>query len=345
MVKTSWKRNSIIFITSLIVIFLLSGCGTTATKNDVQGIETPGDTDVPGQSDTAQTVDVTMCLEKVDASRLDDQELPYQRIVVDSNAVAYYMSLYDVPLVGIPTTSKPLPEEYKGLPEIGIAVNPNIETIVSLNPDLFVGDRVLEHFTKEPLEKHGITTFYLDNSSYDAVFDSIMELGQLLNREEIGAAFIECQKEKEAAILADIDHLHDKKVALILGTAEYYKLGTANSYLGSILEKIGVVNIAGKIGETDQDYVTFSKESLIAENPDYIFALAHGGNPAEVKKSFEQEFADPIWDEITAKKENQIFYLDSTNFPVTGTINNVETMEAIVNLLTEGVTANGSENE
>ncbi len=329
------KRTVIFFF--LISLLFITGCATT-TQNQDSGKITDN-SDPVGQKEVDKRSRENLCIEQIDTESFAERSFPYERIVVDSNTIAYYMALYDAPVVGIPKTSKPLPEKYEGLPEIGIPVDPNIEVIVSLNPDLFVGDKVLEHFTKEPLEKHGINTIYLDNSSYDAVYESIIELGKIFEREEIGEAFVDCQKEKEAAALADIEELKDKKVALILGTAEYFKLGTKNSYLGSILEKIGVENIANKIGETDQDYITFSKESLLAENPDYILAISHGGNPAEVKKAFEQEFAQPVWDQVKAKANGQIYYLDSSQFPVTGTIRNVETLEALVDLLAKGATS------
>ena len=321
-----------IFLFGLISILLVAGCGIEENRKQ-QGNDSPDDSTKNEAIESQQQIP---CIERIDPDHFADRDFPYERIVVDSNTIAYYMALYDAPVHGIPKTNKPLPEKYKDLPEIGIPVDPNIEVIVSLEPDLFVGDQVLEHFTKEPLGKHGIPTLYLDNSSYDAVFNSIIELGKLFEREEIGEAFVECQKEKEAIVLTEAASLQDKKVALILGTAEYYKLGTGNSYLGSILKKIGVQNIAETVGKTDQDYITFNKESLIAENPDYILALSHGGNPAEVKRAFEQEFSQPIWDRVTAKQKEQIYYLDSSKFPVTGTINNVETLEALVNLLTKG---------
>lgn len=329
-----------IFIAVLIFVFLTGGCNTTTTQDRIKSAHSEKESAPAQQHEYGDNLQELSCIEQIDRDQFAERDFPYERIVVDSNTIAYYMALYDAPLAGIPKTTKPLPEAYQDLPEIGIPVNPNIEVIVSLTPDLFVGDRVLEHFTKDPLEKHGIPTVYLDNASYDAVFDSIIELGELLNRKEIGEAFVECEKEKESAVLTNIEPLHEKKVALILGTAEYYKLGTKNSYLGSILEKIGVLNIADKIGKTDQDYITFSKESLIAENPDFILAISHGGNPAEVRKAFEQEFSEPIWNNVTAKQNEQIYYLDSSKFPVTGTIHNVETLAALVDLLTKGATNN-----
>jgi iron complex transport system substrate-binding protein len=269
--------------------------------------------------------------------------LPFERIVVDSPSIAHYMSLYNVPLVGIPTTTKPMPEEYEGLTDIGIAVQPNIETIVSLDPDLYVGDKVLEQFSKDQVESYGINTVYIDNSSYEAVFDSVLEIGELLGFKDIGETFVSEQRAQESVILEQAEELAGKKVALIMGTAEAYQLATPNSYLGSILEKIGVENIAEEVGETSQEYVTYSKESLVASNPDYILALAHGGEPEQVEQSFKDEFSSSFWDDTTAKRQEQIYYIDSNQFPVTGSIDNVDVLERVVRLLERGSIDDGGQ--
>lgn len=290
----------------LLVMFVLSGCGQEPAGNQANEDE------------------------ETDAEAAD------ARIVVDSPAIAHYMAIFDVPLVGIPTTDRPLPEEYEGLPEIGIAVKPNIEKIVSLEPDLFIGDKVLAQFSKEQVESKGIETLYLDNSSYDSVFDSILEVGELLGKPEVAEEFIAEQRAEEEQLLAQAEALKGKKVALLMGTAESYQLATKNSYLGSILKKIGVDNVADEVGDTDQEYVTFTKESLVAANPDYILALAHGGDPEQVEASFKDEFASTIWDDTTAKQEDQIHYIDSEQYPVTGSVYNVQILEKIVNLLERG---------
>jgi iron complex transport system substrate-binding protein len=323
MVKVFQQRNrkKWIFIIGLLFVFslVIAGC----QDNSETDSDDPSENEEAVQEDTQEET-------------TQQEALAYENIVVDSPSIAHYMALYDIPLVGIPTSSKPMPEEYEGVTEIGIAVEPNIETIVSLDPDLFVGDQVLEQFSKEQVESHDIETLYLDNSTYDAVFESILTLGETFGLEEKGEEYIEEAREKEAEVLEEAESLEGEKVALVMGTAESYQLATNNSYLGSILEKIGVENVAEEIEDTDQEYVTFSKESLVAANPDYILALAHGGDPAQVEASFQDEFESDFWNDTTAKMEHQIYYLDSLYFPVTGSIDNVEVLERVVDLLEQG---------
>lgn len=321
MFRKTNRKWFILLVGILLSLFVLAGCGQDST--------TEGEPEETNQDTETEEV--------------EEQALPYENIVVDSPSIAHYMAIYDIPLVGVPTTSKPMPEEYEGLTEIGIAVDPNIETILSLDPDLFIGDQVLEQFSKEKVESRDIETLYLDNSSYDAVFDSILELGELMGLEEVGDEFVEAEKAKEAEILEQAASLEGKKVALLMGTAESYQLATNNSYLGSILEKIGIDNVADVIEDTDQEYVTFNKESLVDANPDYILALAHGEDPDQVAASFEEEFESSIWEDTTAKIQDQIYFIDTLHFPVTGSVQNVEVLENLVNLLENGPTDDSEE--
>lgn len=314
--KGKSKQFGMILAVLLLGFFILTGCQQDSASNESE----------EGTNEE----------EKNEENTSSEAALPYEKIIVDSPAIAHYMALYDIPLVGVPTTEKAMPEVYEGVTEIGVAVKPNIETIVSLDPDLFIGDQVLQQFSRELVESHGIETLYIDNSSYEAVYDSILQIGELMGLGEKGEAFVAEQRELESEILERAEGLKGKKVALIMGTAESYQLATKNSYLGSMLEKIGVENVTD-VEDTDQEYMTFSKESLVADNPDYIIALAHGGNPHQVAQSFEEEFSSSFWSDTTAMQEDQIYFIDSFTFPVTGSVYNVETLEKVVNLLERGV--------
>ena len=50
----------------------------------------------------------------------------------------------DANVVGIPTTQLEMPEKFKGLPEVGQSMNPDLEVVASLNPDVFVMDNAFK---------------------------------------------------------------------------------------------------------------------------------------------------------------------------------------------------------
>ena len=57
------------------------------------------------------------------------------RLVATSPAVAQICSRLNLDLVGVCNTSGTLPEKYDKVKKVGMAMNPDLETIKSLNPD------------------------------------------------------------------------------------------------------------------------------------------------------------------------------------------------------------------
>lgn len=66
------------------------------------------------------------------------------RLVATSPAVAQICSRLNLDLVGVCNTSGTLPEKYDNVKKVGMAMNPDLETIKSLNPDYVLSPSSLE---------------------------------------------------------------------------------------------------------------------------------------------------------------------------------------------------------
>src|SRR5690625_3428154 len=56
------------------------------------------------------------------------------QIISTTIALTEIMDALELELVGVPTSYKELPERYQGLPEVGMAAQPDMEIIKSLQP-------------------------------------------------------------------------------------------------------------------------------------------------------------------------------------------------------------------
>lgn len=263
--------------------------------------------------------------------KIDPSNLQYKSIIAGSASVAEYLAKLQIPVAGV-TDQDSIPEVYKDAKRIGLPRKLNLEIISSLNPDLFVGDKTLEEVNTKDLGNFEVEKLYLTNSSFEAVFNSIEELGAKFGREELAKKTIEEIKSKESEVLSGIDSIKDKKVVVLFGTGESYKLATENSFIGSLLEKLGVKNLAKGMAKGPRPYVDFSLENIVAENPDYILTLSHG-NKEQAKKMFEAEMEKELWKSTTASKEGNVISLNDKDFPVTGNIHIMETLEELKELL------------
>lgn len=235
----------------------------------------------------------------------------------------------DAEVVGIPTTKLEMPERFKGLPEVGQSMSPDLEIVASLEPDVFVMDNLFRESVEESLNEYDFNTFFIKTSSYTEYLESIEELGKVINKEEEAAALINEFKDVEKEATAKKG---DKapSVAIIFGGGENFMLATETSYLGDLAKAVGVTNIASNIdGEVENGYIQLSLEHILEQNPDYILRFAHG-NLEETKKSFDEAFdKNPAYQELDAVKNNKVVDLDPAVFNVSA---NLKVKEAIKTL-------------
>ena len=62
----------------------------------------------------------------------------------------------EVELVGVPTSSKTLPKRYKGLPEVGNPMSPDMEKVKSLKPSEVLSVTTLEYELKPVFDGVGM---------------------------------------------------------------------------------------------------------------------------------------------------------------------------------------------
>lgn len=167
-------------------------------------------------------------------------------------------------LIGVDRYSN-WPKSITNLPKLGGGLDPNIEAIISLNPDLvLVGSSPR---ASERMKSLGIPVFSLDSKSYADVKRTIEKLALIL-----GVPKRDAQK-----IWDDID-LGVEKASKLLppGVAKakvYFEVNRApyaagpNSFIGETLGRLGLVNIMpASLGP----FPKISPEFVVSLNPDVI---------------------------------------------------------------------------
>ena len=239
----------------------------------------------------------------------------------------------DANVVGIPTTQLEMPEKFKGLPEVGQSMNPNLEVVASLNPDVFVMDNAFKDSVEKSLKEYDFNTFFLKTNTYTDYIKSIEELGKTIDKEEEATTLINELKNIEKEVKSKKG---DKAptVAIIFGSGENFMLATETSYLGDLVKTVGGKNIASKLDKNvENGYVQLSLEYILEQNPDYILRFAHG-NLEETKKSFDKAFdKNPAYQELNAVKNNKVVDLDSNVFNVSANLKVKEAIQTLGDIL------------
>lgn len=236
----------------------------------------------------------------------------------------------ELDLIGVPETSKELPERYNGLPSVGDPHSPDPELLRSLNPKEVLSVSTIQYDTKEYFEQAGVNVRYLHLDSIEQMHEEILQLGKDYDREEQANEIIESFEKKTEEISEKTRGKDHPKVLILMGVPGSYLVGTESSYIGNLVEIAGGENV---IKEEDKDFISSNTEHLQQTNPDIILRAAHG-MPDEVVEMFDEEFKEnDIWKHFDAVKDERVYDLEESLFGTTGNIRADKSLDVLYEIL------------
>lgn len=253
-----------------------------------------------------------------------------ERIVATTVAVTEIMDVLEVDLVGVPTSSKTLPKRYKGLPEVGNPMSPDMEKVKSLKPSEVLSVTTLEYELKPVFDGVGMKANFVDLTSLKNMQNSISNLGKQYGREKQAEAVVTKLDKKVASIQKEVKGKKEPPVLILLGVPGSYLVATEHSYIGDLVKQLGGKNIVQ--GE-QVEYLASNTEYLKKADPDIILRAAHG-MPDEVVKMFDKEFkTNDIWKHFAAVKNNRVYDLEERLFGTTGNLAAIEALDELKKMM------------
>ncbi|MBR9744440.1 heme ABC transporter substrate-binding protein IsdE [Bacillus cereus] len=253
-----------------------------------------------------------------------------ERIVTTTVAVTEIMDALEVDLVGVPTSSKTLPKRYKGLPEVGNPMSPDMEKVKSLKPSEVLSVTTLEYELKPVFDGVGMKANFLDLTSLKNMQNSISDLGKKYGREKQAEEVVTKLDKKVTSIQKEVKGKKEPTVLILLGVPGSYLVATEHSYIGDLVKQLGGKNIVQ--GE-QVEYLASNTEYLKKADPDIILRAAHG-MPDEVVKMFDKEFkTNDIWKHFAAVKNNRVYDLEERLFGTTGNLAAIEALDELKKMM------------
>lgn len=189
-------------------------------------------------------------------------------------------------LVGV-TTFCDYPEEAKSIAKIGDTMNPNMETIVALKPDVvFVSTASqIEAFAKT-LEQNGIAVYVMNPLSLRDIWSRLRRLGVLFDTSEIAERTILDLATREIEVKSKFyagGEMRKIPVFVQISREPLFTVG-GGSYIGDVVNEAGGVLLTSSIKEA---FPKLSKETALALQPEVIILSASDDNrePNEVFKN------------------------------------------------------------
>lgn len=186
---------------------------------------------------------------------------------------------------------------------VGGMINPGVETIVGLRPDLILlsmEGNVRDDF--RTLTSLGIPVFVSNPRTLRGIDKSITDVGMLTGRTEQAARIVQEMQARERAVVAPIRARVEPSVLLIVSLQPLMVAGSG-TFLSEILTLAGGRNLAGSSPST---YPLFSRETVVEQNPDVLLVLSDaGGDIRNVTDLY------PEWRRLAAVRRNRVHLVDS----------------------------------
>ena len=263
-----------------------------------------------------------------DTASVDAQTV---RLVATSPAVAEICDRLELDLVGVCETSSSLPQRYADVTTVGMAMNPDLEIIRSLNPDYVLSPSTLQNDLQPKYASIGVNSLFLNLKSVEGMYASIEDLGEKFGRQEQAQTLVE----EYNAFMEEYRNQNQGKesptVLVLMGLPGSYIVATESSYVGSLVKLAGGVNVYGD-GD-GEEFLFANTEDMQLKNPDIILRAAHG-LPDEVLEMFADEFStNDIWQHFTAVQQGRVYDLDSSLFNMSANFNYDQALEQLQPML------------
>ena len=274
---------------------------------------------------------VTGCVNQHPEETTSTNESREVRLVATSPAVVQICNRLDLDLVGICQSTSDLPERYDGVTTVGMAMNPDLEIIKSLDPDYILSPATLQNDLQPKYASIGVSSLFLNLKSVEGMYASIEGLGEKFGREEEAAVMLEEFDSFMTEFAEKNAGKESSKVLVLMGLPGSYIIATDNSYVGSLVKLAGGTNVYGD-GD-GQEFLFANTEDMKTKEPDVILRAAHG-LPDEARKMFAEEFStNDIWQHFKAVQEGRVYDLDSDLFNMSANFSYEEALKALQPML------------
>ena len=274
---------------------------------------------------------VTGCVNQHPEETSGTNESGEVRLVATSPAVAQICNRLNLDLVGICQSTSDLPERYDGVTTVGMAMNPDLEIIKSLDPDYILSPATLQNDLQPKYASIGVSSLFLNLKSVEGMYASIEGLGEKFGREEEAAVMLEEFDSFMTEFAEKNAGKESPKVLVLMGLPGSYIIATDNSYVGSLVKLAGGTNVYGD-GD-GQEFLFANTEDMKTKEPDVILRATHG-LPDEARKMFAEEFStNDIWQHFKAVQEGRVYDLDSNLFNMSANFSYEEALKALQPML------------
>ena len=194
-------------------------------------------------------------------------------------------------------------ETIKGIPTVGTHLQPNVEMILALKPDLVVQGGVPKGMPAlKRLEAAQVPVAMFAPRDFAGLFSTITRLGALTGREEAASALTRSMEAKLADVAQRVANRPKPRVFFEVRELNLLAAGQG-SLVNDIITRAGGENIV----TSPQKLTLYSLEALIQANPE-VYIIQQG----PMNRSPEDIYTRPYFQELQAVKARRVLVVSES---------------------------------
>ncbi len=237
------------------------------------------------------------------------KSLPHRIIsLAPSNTEILFALGLDDSIVGV-TDYCDYPEAAKRKSRVAGYSSPDLERLISLEPDFIVGESIHEKTVLPALERLGMTVFITEAFTIDNILNDITVLGKATGKSQRASQLVATMNSQIDNITSKTMNLDAKQRLRVLYVNWHdpiWTIGT-NTYINDVISKAGGTNIYASDFEKSR---AVSLESVIIKNPQVILVSGMGTTGDTVYNGIKDEVR--LYS-VDAAKNNRIYKFSDAN--------------------------------
>lgn len=232
-------------------------------------------------------------------------------------------------VVGVPSTSGELPARYADVRTIGAPMQPQMEILKQINPEVVLVPTTLEASLASEFSAAGINVKYINLSDIEGMYGDIAELGTLLGKE--AQAQVLC---KEYADYMDAYPKTETEITVmtVMAFPSLFTIATEDSYVGDLVKLAGGKNVygAGYVSDGTGVITNYSLEDMAQKDPDIILVFAHFSEEYAFAYIEELTETNAVWKNFRAVQNGDVYYLSAEDgFGVSANLGWTQALETL----------------
>ncbi len=197
------------------------------------------------------------------------------------------------------------PPEAPARAHIGGIVNPSLERVVALHPDLVVGVRINPTSVFTQLDRARVVNFALNPLDVAGVLADLRTLGRLTGAEREAAALVGAMAARLRAVRMQLGALREgerPRVLFVSSCAPQIWTAGSETWVDDVIRRAGGRNLAAD----RKDFHPITMESLLRKQPDVVI-IAAGMTEKERSGDISVFCGLPGAEALTAVKDRRVF--------------------------------------